>query len=293
MEVFLMSRISKTLSSFLLLLSLAVPFCWTDATAGMNGDSPDNVLACRFASYGRFKESAWEHLPKIGIHHVFLGMPARHQVEATMELLAKHDLTPVVLRGDTNLSMATSVAELASQLEICEKMGVKYMFLSPKRHGAPKEVIYGRLREVGEVAKKHGVTVALETHPDLGTNGDVHLETMKQIDHPNIRVNFDTANITYYNKNTNAVEELKKILDYVATVELKDHTEEFETWNFPAVGQGVVDMPEILRILKEHGYTGPITLEFEGIKGVTLNECETQKAIAESVAYVRSLGSFK
>ena len=288
-----MVRISSFLSFLLLFLCLAVPLCWSDVAVGMNGDSPDNALACRFASYGEFKESAWEHLPKIGVRHVFLPVPDPSQVEATMERLAKNNLTPVVMRGDTDLSMATSVADLGSQLEICEKMGVKYMFLSPKRHGASKEVVCGRLREVGEIAKKHGVTVALETHPDLGTNGDVHLETMKQINHPNIRVNFDTANITYYNKNTNAVDELKKIVDYVATVELKDHTEEFETWNFPPVGQGVVDMPEILRLLKERGYKGPITLEFEGIKGVELNECETQKAIAESVAYVRSLGSFK
>jgi sugar phosphate isomerase/epimerase len=288
-----MSRVSRICFTLSILSFLAVAVCWVDAAVAMNGDAPDNAIACRFASYGEFKESAWEHMPKIGVHHVFLRVPTCCQVEATVERLAKHNLTPVVLRGDTNLSMATSVADLGSQLEICEKMGVKFMFLSPKRHGASKEVVCGRLREVGEIAKKHGVTVALETHPDLGTNGDIHLETMKAIDHPNIRVNFDTANITYYNMNTNAVDELKKIVDYVATVELKDHSEEFETWNFPPVGQGVVDMPEVLRILKQHGYTGPITLEFEGVKGVELNETETQKAIAESVAYVRSLGSFK
>ena len=136
------------------------------------------------------------------------------------------------------------------------------------------------------------MTIALETHPDLGTNADVHLETMKAINHPNIRVNFDSANITYYNKNTDAVTELRKIIDYVATVEIKDHTGEFETWNFPAVGQGVVDVPDLLALLREHGYTGPITLEFEGIKGVELSELETKLAIAESIAYIRSLGNF-
>jgi len=252
-----------------------------------------NPLACRFASYGEFKESAWTHLPQIGVHYVFMNVPAPDEVEATMKRLAEHKLTPVVLRGDTKLSEATSVEDLAVQLETCEKMGVRYMFLSPKRHGAPQEVVCDRLRQVGEIAKQHGVTVALETHPDLGTNGDVHLETMKLINHPNIRVNFDTGNITYYNKDTDAVAELKKIVDYVATVELKDHTGQYETWNFPPVGQGVVDIPAILGILKEHNYSGPITLEFEGIKGVELNETETQKAIAESVAYVRSLGCFK
>ena len=126
----------------------------------------------------------------------------------------------------------------------------------------------------------------------MGTNGDVHLETMKQIDHPNIRVNFDAANITYYNKNTDACTELKKIIDYVATVELKDHNGEYETWNFPTLGTGVVDIPGVLKILKEHNYAGPITMEVEGIKGVEWDEATTKKAIADSAAYLRSLGKF-
>ncbi len=172
-------------------------------------------------------------------------------------------------------------------------MGVKYMFLSAKRGEAPKDAAYERLRAAGDVAREHGVTIALETHPDLGTNGDVQLETMRAIDHPNVRVNFDTANITYYNKDTSAVLELAKIIDYVATIEFKDHSGEFETWDFPVLGQGVVDFPQVVKMLKEHGYAGPVTLEFEGTQGVTLNETEQELAIAESVAYARALASFK
>ncbi|NQT81779.1 sugar phosphate isomerase/epimerase, partial [bacterium] len=102
-----------------------------------------------------------------------------------------------------------------------------------------------------------------------------------------------TGNIHYYNKGTDAPTELRKIIDYVATVEVKDHNGEYKTWNFPALGQGVVDIPEVLRILKEHGYTGPITMEIEGVKGVEWDEAETKKNIADSAAYIRSLGKFK
>jgi len=252
-----------------------------------------SVLACRPASYGKFQEAAWPHLPSIGVKNVFLNVPAPDEVEATKKRLADHGLTAVVLRGDTDLSKASGIAKLAVQLETCERMGVKYMFLSPKRHGAEKQVIYERLRQAGDIARRHGVTIALETHPDLGTNGDVHLETMRQINHPNVRVNFDTGNIHYYNKGTDAPTELRKIIDYVATVEVKDHNGEYKTWNFPALGQGVVDIPEVLRILKEHGYTGPITMEIEGVKGVEWDEAETKKNIADSAAYIRSLGKFK
>ena len=104
-----------------------------------------------------------------------------------------------MIRGQTDLGQPGCVDELAGQLATCEKLGVHYMFLSPRHTGVDKETAYQRLRRAGEIARKHGVIIALETHPDLGTNGDVHLETMRRINHPNVRVNFDTGNITYYN----------------------------------------------------------------------------------------------
>jgi inosose dehydratase len=179
-----------------------------------------------------------------------------------------------------------------NQLAICQEMGVKYMFLSPKRHGAPKETIYSRLRAVGDVAEAYDVTVVLETHPDLGTNGAVHLETMRQINHPRIRVNFDSGNIHYYNLGADAPTELEKVIDYLATVEIKDHNGVYEEWNFPVLGQGVVDIPGVLEILRNSGYDGPITMEIEGIKGVDWDEETTKQAIEDSAMYLRSLGQF-
>lgn len=278
------------MKTFVLLSSLLA----LGATAAYAQDPAlTNPLACRFASYGKFQDAAWAHLPSIGVHNVFLNVPAPDQVEATMAKLKDAGLTPLVIRGETDLSKETCVDELAGQTAICEKMGVKYMFLSAKLKGAEKEVVYDRLRRAGDAAKQHGVTIVLETHPELGTNGDVQLETMKAINHPNIRVNFDTGNITFYNKGASAVEELKKSIEYVATVEFKDHTCGFEEWNFPVVGQGKVDFPGLLSVLKEHHFQGPITLEFEGAKGVELTEDQTKQAIADSVKYVRSLGAFK
>ncbi|MHC4084532.1 MAG: sugar phosphate isomerase/epimerase family protein [Planctomycetota bacterium] len=260
-------------------MMLLISFCFSVAS---QGSEPVSEMACRLANYRQFQDTAWTHLPSIGFKNVFMDVPSPDQVEATKRKLAKHSLTALVLRGNTDLARPSSVGELAVQLEICEKMGVKYMFLSPKHPGV----------RAGDIARKHGVTISLETHPDLGTNGDTHLETMKQINHPNVRVNFDTGNITYYNKNTDAATELKKVIDYVATVEFKEHNGRYRTWNFPTFGKGVVNFPSVLRILKEHNYRGPITLEIEGIQGVPWDEAQTKKAIADSAAYVKSLGRF-
>lgn len=254
--------------------------------------APARPLACRLASYGKFESAAWSHLPTLGIKHLFLNVPEPNRVEQALAQLAAHSLKPLVLRGAADLSDAPSVDALAVQLATCKQMGVRYMFLSPKHGTAQKEVAYERLRMAGDAAKEHGVTISLETHPDLGTNGAVHLETMKAIDHPNVRVNFDTGNITYYNQGCNAADELKKVIDYVATVEVKDHNGEFETWVFPPLGKGIVDFKSVLGALDANGYSGPVTLEFEGTKGVELDEAGTKQAIADSVAFLRSIGTF-
>ena len=258
------------------------------AQTSVTGEPP-NVLACRLANYGEYQDAAWEHMPSVGFKYVFMNVPEPEQVGALKQRLADHGLQVAVLRGETDLSRATCVEELAAQLETCREMGVRYMFLSPKHPGVSKDVAIERLRRAGDVAKENGITIALETHPDLGTNGDEHVATMQAIDHPNVRINFDTGNITYYNHDTDAVSELKKCIQYVATVEFKDHNGEFETWNFPVIGQGVVDFAGVMKVLRKHDYAGPITMEVEGVQGETMDEAQLKEYVQKSAEKVRSL----
>ncbi|MGC8640755.1 MAG: sugar phosphate isomerase/epimerase family protein [Isosphaeraceae bacterium] len=278
-----------------LLSCLMLVFGWPTIPAEPPGDPPASPwrLACRLASYGKYQTSAWDHLPSIGVHHVFLSVPKPEEIETVRKRLKAHGLKPLVVGGHANLGQPGGIDELAGQLAVCEKLGVHYMFLSPRHTGVDKEMAYERLRRLGDIARRHGVIITLETHPDLGTNGDIHLETMRRINHPNIRVNFDTGNITFYNRGADVVAELKKIIDYVATVELKDHGGKPRTWDFPALGQGKTDFPGVLAVLKAHRFSGPITIEVEGVEGKPWNEDQTKQAIARSVAYLRQLAPFQ
>ena len=44
-------------------------------------------LACRLASYGKYQDAAWDHLPSIGVHHVFLSVPEPGEVAAVQKRL--------------------------------------------------------------------------------------------------------------------------------------------------------------------------------------------------------------
>jgi len=272
---------------------LALPGPIKSAEPKGDRSPPTWPLACRLASYGKYQDAAWDHLPSIGVHHVFMSVPKPEDMPNIQKRLDDHQLKPLVIRGQADLGQPGCVDELAVQLATCEKLGVRYLFLSPRHTGVDKEVAYERLRRAGDIARKHGVVISLETHPDLGTNGDAHLETMRRVNHPNVRVNFDTGNITYYNAGADVVAELKKVIDYVATVELKDHGGRPKTWDFPALGRGKIDFAGVLRILKENGYAGPITIEVEGVEGIPGDEGQTKQAVADSVTFLRKLAPFR
>jgi sugar phosphate isomerase/epimerase len=59
------------------------------------------------------------------------------------------------------------------------------------------------------------------------------------------------------------------------------------------LGKGVVDFPAVLRVLEEHHFRGPITMEVEGTHGVEMDEAQTKQYIADSVKYIQSLGNFR
>lgn len=251
-----------------------------------------NVIACRIASYGDFQERGWSHLPEIGVHNVEIPAPAPAEVDAVRQKLSDHGLQATSLQGRCDMSEAGAPDQMKPQLEACTALGARICFLSAKAGETDRQVVYDRLRTIGDIARGLGVTVAIETHPDLITNGDVARETMDAVKHPNVKVNFDTGNIYFYNQGRTAHEELPKIMDEVAAVHLKDTNGGYKEWHFCELGQGVVDFPKVMAMFAERGFAGPFTMELEGIEGVTYDEPARLKYIADSVAYLRSIHAF-
>jgi len=251
-----------------------------------------NVIACRIASYGKYQDRAWSHLPEIGVRNVEMPVPPLDQRDAARRRLADHGLTATSLQSLCDISQADAVETMRPQLEACAEFGARVCFVSIKAGDTDRALVWDRLRAIGDVAQTLGVVVAMETHPDLITNGDVARETMTAIDHPHVRVNFDTGNIYFYNEGRTAVGELDKIIDCVAAVHLKDSGGGYQEWNFPTLGTGAVDFPAIFKRLADHGFTGPCTMELEGTKGTDRDEPAQLAYIADSVAYLRSIGAF-
>jgi L-ribulose-5-phosphate 3-epimerase len=251
---------------------------------------PANAISCRRASYGDFEDQAYAHLKELGLRYVEIPLPPPEQVNQTLADLQAHGLTALTVHGECDPREADCAAHVRAQLPVLKALGVKLLFVSARADDTPRVTAYERLRAAGDAAAEDDVTIVIETHPDLFTNAEVALETMAAVDHPNVRINFDTANVYFYNHGVDAVSQLQQMLPHVGAVHLKDTNGQYRDWHFPALGRGIVDFPSVFRMLDDAGYTGPYTLEIEGIEGEEKTADLVKERIAASVEYLRRHG---
>jgi L-ribulose-5-phosphate 3-epimerase len=157
-----------------------------------------------------------------------------------------------------------------------------------------RPLIVAHLRRLGDTARLSGVTLALETHKGPTQNARAMLALMREVDHPQVRLNFDTGNIAYYNEGADPGDELEQVKHLVRNVHLKDNRGGLEDWYFPAVGDGGrVDFTRVRGILDSVGFAGPYTIEIEGIGGEPEPGLEVrQERVKRSLAHLRACGYF-
>jgi inosose dehydratase len=256
---------------------------------------PKNLIACRPGSYGQYAAESYKHLPTVGITHVEIDVPPEDQWLARKALLKEHGLKASSVTGGVDLSKPSEVAAFTKLARGAKFFGAKVIFLSVKTGGQPLDECYKALRELGDIARAFSATIGMETHPDLVTNGDLAAATMQGVNHPNVRLNYDSGNIYYYNQGIDGVAEFKKYLPWLISVHLKETNGKFKTWYFPGLheGEGIVNFPEIFRLCKEAKFTGPFTIEIEGIEGEKFTLEQTCARIANSAAYLKSIGAMR
>ena len=124
-------------------------------------------------------------------------------------------------------------------------------------------------------ALEQGVTLALENHGRFAGRSDQVQGIIDHVGSPALRVNFDTGNFLLAGQDPAAA--ARELGDLVVLVHLKDiklanADEQGHVFADPAgrtltgsvIGQGLVDMPAVIAVLREAGYDGWLSLEYEG-----------------------------
>jgi sugar phosphate isomerase/epimerase len=151
------------------------------------------------------------------------------------------------------------------------------------------------IREVADYAKTKRVKTSLENHGFYMQESKRVEKLIKTVNHPNYGLTIDMGNFLCVNENP--VSAVKSLAKYAQMAHVKDFhvrkkaskppTGWFDTPTDIALrgaicGHGEIDIPTEIKLLKQSGYDGFLSLEFEGME-------EPLQAVSLGLQYLRTL----
>lgn len=188
---------------------------------------------------------------------------------------------------DTQEAYEQEIARVKAEVDLAARLGVKRMrhdvaSSSDNSIGSFNREL-GRLveacRQIADYAARYDIVTSVENHGYFIQASDRVQTLVKAVDRPNFRTTLDIGNFMCADEDSVAA--VKNNLPYASMVHVKDfylrpsYLNPGEGWfktisgNYlrgAIVGHGDIDMREVLRVVKNSGYDGYISLEFEGME---------------------------
>lgn len=167
-----------------------------------------------------------------------------------------------------------SEAEIDRAFDYAKRVGVKLIV------GVPN---YELLPYVDKKVKEYGFNYAIHLHgPDIATYPDADdvWNHVKDLD-PRLGMCLDIGHDTRNGKDP--VADLKKYQSRVFDMHIKDVTGANKLGYTVEMGRGIIDIPALVKMLREVGYTGVCSLEYEK------DMSDPFMGIAESIGYFRAV----
>ena len=131
------------------------------------------------------------------------------------------------------------------------------------------------LGKLADMAGRYGVTLCVKAHVGAAIyNTPTTLLALKAITSKSFGLDMDPSHI--YRANEDPVEALSAVVDRIKHVHIRDckgRQQNPGTPEMQANGRGDINLLGYIRVLHEHGYTGPIDLEVIGAKTYELPRC--------------------
>jgi len=163
---------------------------------------------------------------------------------------------------------------------------------SPASRGTePAQDLVDRLiepaRRAADRAADVGLALAIENHGDI-TVADI-LQILERVDRPNLGVTLDDLNLPRVGDDM--IEGTRALAPHTLLVQLKDHvaTDDMTIQGgavCTALGEGVAPLHEILAVLDEAGFEGPVCVELASL-GAGADGIDELAMIERSVEWLR------
>jgi sugar phosphate isomerase/epimerase len=87
--------------------------------------------------------------------------------------------------------------------------------------GPNRKIWVERFKELGKIARDHGVLIVVKQH---GETGQVTGEIIREVDDPNVMVNYDAGNVMDYTRGkVDPLEDIRTCAELIRSFCMKDH----------------------------------------------------------------------
>lgn len=184
--------------------------------------------------------------------------------------------------------------------------GGKFVDGETDEDGRKLQALARSMRECGDYAAERNVRLCLENHfGTMTTTATRTAQVLKEINHPSVGALYDQANIAFLPAEgyEEAIDVQKDKIFYVHCKDLvyrggvptkpkftrvSSVDESERTVHSRIPGEGILDWPAILKKLREVGYDGWVSLEYER-RWQQIDLPEASVGMARGAAYIRSI----
>jgi sugar phosphate isomerase/epimerase len=171
-------------------------------------------------------------------------------------------------------------ARMETAFQAAAEIGIPVINCGPGGKSDDEETLRQSIDSLGrlaEMAGKYGVTLCVKAHVGAAIyNTPTTLRLMEAVTSPHLGIDMDPSHI--HRAGENPVEALAAVVSRVKHVHIRDCKGRQQNPGKPemqANGRGDIDLLGYIRVLHEHGYTGPVDLEIIGAKEYPLEACCT------------------
>jgi sugar phosphate isomerase/epimerase len=146
-----------------------------------------------------------------------------------------------------------------SRIKQASAAGIPQVLTFGHTMGGNRELWVARFKQLGPIARDHNVTIVIKQHGGTTGTGEACAEIVREIDHPNVMVNYDAGNVMDY-LNVDPIPDIQKCAPLVRSFCMKDHR------NWPkdedcGPGFGEIDHYRLLHPVAHTGLTMPLCCE--------------------------------
>jgi sugar phosphate isomerase/epimerase len=130
-------------------------------------------------------------------------------------------LAPLMMFSGIYPEAANAMEVLTHRIKQAEAAGLPHVLTFGHTSGPNRKIWVERFKELGKTARDHGVLIVVKQH---GETGQVTGEIVREVDDPNVMVNYDAGNVMDYTRGkVDPLEDIQTCAPLIRSFCIKDH----------------------------------------------------------------------